>query len=109
MLVCGKIELWLGDGRCILDLTVEIVAKVIFDAECQTSVVGRVLPSKSTGDSSTHLEVRGDTVTERIAGAEDVAIFFMLLEGFNFSVRISQRRRIRWLRSLMRGSKDFSW
>ena len=36
MLVCGKIETWLVDGRCIVDLTLETVAKVIFDSECQT-------------------------------------------------------------------------
>ena len=109
MLVCGKIELCLGDGRCIVGLTTEIVAKMIFDAECQLRVVSRGHSSKGTGDSSTQLEVRGDTVSERIAAAEDIANFFMVLEGFNFRVRISQRRRCRWLRSLMRGSKDFSW
>ena len=37
MLVYGKIELWLGDGTCIVDLTPDIVAKVIVDAGFQAS------------------------------------------------------------------------
>ena len=33
-LVCGKLKLWVCDGRCIVDLTPEIVAKVILIVGC---------------------------------------------------------------------------
>ena len=61
--------------------------------------------SKGTGDSSARLEVRGDTVSKRIVGAEIIANFFMVLEDSNFRVRISQERRVPWQRILIRGMR----
>ena len=56
MLVRGKAELWLGGGRCILDLTSEIVAR-IFVAEGQAS--GNLSDTfYEWYNSNAHLEIR---------------------------------------------------
>ena len=72
-------------------------------------VVCQLLSSNDTGNSITHLEVQGDRESGRVIGAADIANFFMVLEGSNSSSWIGKGRRVHWLRSLMRGSKDFSW